>query len=40
MNPHTLHLLMDQQETIIAPMLQSTGAYSNFWCGMDENVRL
>ncbi|XP_014886690.1 procollagen galactosyltransferase 1 [Poecilia latipinna] len=26
--------LMKENKTIIAPMLESRGAYSNFWCGM------
>lgn len=28
--------LINQQQPIIAPMLQSDGLYSNFWCGMTE----
>lgn len=30
--------LMRQNKTIIAPMLESRAAYSNFWCGMTSQV--
>lgn len=33
-NNETLNELIAQQKTIIAPMLESLGAYSNYWCGM------
>eukprot|EP00058_Branchiostoma_floridae_P008205 XP_002593693.1 hypothetical protein BRAFLDRAFT_107673 [Branchiostoma floridae] len=35
-NPRTLKLLIAQNRPIIAPMLESSTAYSNFWCGMTE----
>uniref|UniRef100_A0A8C4F8U1 procollagen galactosyltransferase n=1 Tax=Dicentrarchus labrax TaxID=13489 RepID=A0A8C4F8U1_DICLA len=31
---YILFLLMKENKTIIAPMLESRAAYSNFWCGM------
>ncbi|XP_022122338.2 glycosyltransferase 25 family member [Pieris rapae] len=34
--PLTLKLLINKDLAITAPMLISDGAYSNFWCGMDE----
>ncbi|XP_057716901.1 procollagen galactosyltransferase 1 [Corythoichthys intestinalis] len=33
-NPKVLWSLMSENKTVIAPMLDSRGAYSNFWCGM------
>ncbi|XP_031592411.1 procollagen galactosyltransferase 1 isoform X1 [Oreochromis aureus] len=33
-NSNVLRGLMKQNKTIIAPMLESRAAYSNFWCGM------
>ncbi|XP_060946463.1 procollagen galactosyltransferase 1 [Limanda limanda] len=33
-NPDTVWKLMQENKTIIAPMLESRAAYSNFWCGM------
>ncbi|XP_074835633.1 procollagen galactosyltransferase 1 isoform X2 [Carettochelys insculpta] len=33
-NPDTLGLLMAENKTVVAPMLESRAAYSNFWCGM------
>ncbi|KAM9214388.1 LOW QUALITY PROTEIN: procollagen galactosyltransferase 1, partial [Leptosomus discolor] len=33
-NPDTLGLLMAENKTVVAPMLDSRAAYSNFWCGM------
>ncbi|KAM6289047.1 procollagen galactosyltransferase 1-like, partial [Aegotheles albertisi] len=33
-NPDTLGLLMAENRTVVAPMLESRAAYSNFWCGM------
>ncbi|ETE70994.1 Procollagen galactosyltransferase 1, partial [Ophiophagus hannah] len=33
-NPDTLGLLIAENKTIVAPMLDSRAAYSNFWCGM------
>ncbi|KAJ8390359.1 hypothetical protein AAFF_G00107530 [Aldrovandia affinis] len=33
-NPHVLTLLMAENLTLVAPMLESRNLYSNFWCGM------
>ncbi|KAG8006635.1 Procollagen galactosyltransferase 1, partial [Nibea albiflora] len=33
-DPDVVWKLMKENKTIIAPMLQSRAAYSNFWCGM------
>ncbi|KAG8574408.1 hypothetical protein GDO81_009168 [Engystomops pustulosus] len=33
-NPNTLNLLIAENKTVVAPMLESRAAYSNFWCGM------
>ncbi|KAL6103085.1 colgalt1 [Pungitius sinensis] len=33
-NPDVLWKLMQENKTIVAPMLESRAAYSNFWCGM------
>uniref|UniRef100_A0A8P4FZS8 procollagen galactosyltransferase n=1 Tax=Dicentrarchus labrax TaxID=13489 RepID=A0A8P4FZS8_DICLA len=33
-NPDVLWKLMSENKTIVAPMLESRAAYSNFWCGM------
>uniref|UniRef100_A0A8C2V3S2 procollagen galactosyltransferase n=2 Tax=Chinchilla lanigera TaxID=34839 RepID=A0A8C2V3S2_CHILA len=33
-NPDTLRLLIAENKTVVAPMLDSRAAYSNFWCGM------
>ncbi|XP_049643660.1 procollagen galactosyltransferase 1 [Suncus etruscus] len=33
-NPDTLRLLMAENKTVVAPMLESRAAYANFWCGM------
>ncbi|XP_053707709.1 procollagen galactosyltransferase 1 [Synchiropus splendidus] len=33
-NPNVLWDLIKENKTIIAPMLESRAAYSNFWCGM------
>ncbi|XP_031291463.1 procollagen galactosyltransferase 2 isoform X1 [Camelus dromedarius] len=33
-NPQTLNLMMAENKTIVAPMLESRGLYSNFWCGI------
>ncbi|XP_024919938.1 procollagen galactosyltransferase 1 isoform X2 [Cynoglossus semilaevis] len=33
-NPDVLWKMMKENKTIIAPMLESRAAYSNFWCGM------
>ncbi|XP_076315609.1 procollagen galactosyltransferase 2 [Tachypleus tridentatus] len=35
-NENTLIRLLEQKKTVIAPMLESLGSYSNFWCGMTE----
>ncbi|KAG8436529.1 hypothetical protein GDO86_007583 [Hymenochirus boettgeri] len=33
-NPQTLNLLIKENKTIVAPMLESRTLYSNFWCGI------
>ncbi|KAG7258470.1 hypothetical protein CRUP_015487 [Coryphaenoides rupestris] len=33
-NPDVLWKLIGENKTIVAPMLESRAAYSNFWCGM------
>ncbi|KAJ4925923.1 hypothetical protein JOQ06_008108 [Pogonophryne albipinna] len=33
-NPETLNLLIAENKSAIAPMLDSQGAYSNYWCGI------
>lgn len=37
-NPDVLWMLMKENKTVIAPMLESRAAYSNFWCGMTSQV--
>lgn len=37
-NPDVLWKLMKENKTVIAPMLDSRAAYSNFWCGMSSQV--
>lgn len=39
-NPDVLKKLMSENKTIVAPMLESRAAYSNFWCGMTSQVVL
>ncbi|CAG9770550.1 unnamed protein product [Ceutorhynchus assimilis] len=36
-NPNTLNYLTSKSFTIVAPMVQSVGLYSNFWHGMTED---
>ncbi|NXO39219.1 GT252 galactosyltransferase, partial [Locustella ochotensis] len=33
-NPQTLNLLIAENKTLVAPMLESRSLYSNFWCGI------
>ncbi|KAJ7986895.1 hypothetical protein DPEC_G00333140 [Dallia pectoralis] len=33
-NPETLNLLIAEKKSVVAPMLDSQGAYSNYWCGI------
>ncbi|XP_076008901.1 procollagen galactosyltransferase 2 [Genypterus blacodes] len=33
-NPRVLNLLMAENMTLVAPMLESRSLYSNFWCGI------
>ncbi|XP_031682075.1 procollagen galactosyltransferase 2 [Oncorhynchus kisutch] len=33
-NPETLNLLIAENKSVVAPMLDSQGAYSNYWCGI------
>lgn len=37
-NQDVLWKLMRENKTIVAPMLESRAAYSNFWCGMTSQV--
>lgn len=39
-NPDVLWKLMSENKTIVAPMLESRAAYSNFWCGMTSQVNI
>ncbi|ELK23320.1 Procollagen galactosyltransferase 2 [Myotis davidii] len=39
-NPQTLNLLIAENKTIVAPMLESRGLYSNFWCGITPQASL
>nr|CAB3232784.1 procollagen galactosyltransferase 1 [Phallusia mammillata] len=36
MNPHTLWHLITVDHVVVAPMLNTLGSYSNYWCGQDE----
>lgn len=38
-NADTLNLLIAENKSVIAPMLHSQGAYSNFWCGITPQVK-
>ncbi|KAJ3604977.1 hypothetical protein NHX12_027028 [Muraenolepis orangiensis] len=33
-NPDTLNLMIAENKSVVAPMLDSPGAYSNYWCGI------
>ncbi|NXV78466.1 GT252 galactosyltransferase, partial [Atlantisia rogersi] len=33
-NPQTLDLMIAENKTLVAPMLESRSLYSNFWCGI------
>lgn len=37
-NRDVLWKLIKENKTIVAPMLESRAAYSNFWCGMTSQV--
>uniref|UniRef100_A0A8C7WD78 procollagen galactosyltransferase n=1 Tax=Oncorhynchus mykiss TaxID=8022 RepID=A0A8C7WD78_ONCMY len=37
-NPNVLWKLIKEKKTIVAPMLESRAAYSNFWCGMTSQA--
>lgn len=39
-NPRVLNLLMAENLTLVAPMLESRSLYSNFWCGVTPQVQL
>lgn len=39
-NPRVLNLMMAENLTLVAPMLESRSLYSNFWCGMTPQVQL
>lgn len=38
-NPRVLNLLMAENLTLVAPMLESRSLYSNFWCGITPQVQ-
>ena len=38
LNPNILWHLISDDVTLVAPMFNTLSAYSNFWCGQDENV--
>lgn len=38
-NPRVLNLLMAENLTLVAPMLESRSLYSNFWCGISPQVQ-
>lgn len=38
-NPQVLNLLMAENLTLVAPMLESRSLYSNFWCGITPQVQ-
>lgn len=37
-NPDTLNHMIAENKSVIAPMLDSQGAYSNYWCGITPQV--
>lgn len=37
-NQDVLWKMMKENKTIVAPMMDSRTAYSNFWCGMTSQV--
>ncbi len=39
-NPRVLDLMMAENLTVVAPMLDSRSLYSNFWCGITPQVNL
>ncbi|OBS70483.1 hypothetical protein A6R68_00975 [Neotoma lepida] len=39
-NPQTLTLMIAENKTIVAPMLESRGLYSNFWCGITPQANV
>ncbi|NXC79997.1 GT252 galactosyltransferase, partial [Cercotrichas coryphoeus] len=39
-NPQTLKLLIAENKTLVAPMLESRSLYSNFWCGITPQAEL
>lgn len=39
-NPRVLDLLMAENLTLVAPMMESRSLYSNFWCGVTPQVQL
>ncbi|NWZ97409.1 GT251 galactosyltransferase, partial [Nesospiza acunhae] len=38
-HPDTLAVLVAENRTVVAPMLDSRAAYSNFWCGITPQRR-
>lgn len=39
-NPRVLNIMMAENLTLVAPMLESRSLYSNFWCGITPQVRM
>ncbi|MEQ2178022.1 hypothetical protein GOODEAATRI_009713 [Goodea atripinnis] len=39
-NPQLLNLLIAENLTLVAPMMESRSLYSNFWCGVTPQVQL
>uniref|UniRef100_A0A8B9KRD8 Collagen beta(1-O)galactosyltransferase 2 n=1 Tax=Astyanax mexicanus TaxID=7994 RepID=A0A8B9KRD8_ASTMX len=37
-NPRVLDLMMAENRTLVAPMMESRSLYSNFWCGITPQV--
>lgn len=37
-DPDVLRKMMSENKTVVAPMMESRAAYSNFWCGMTSQV--
>ncbi|KGL76376.1 Procollagen galactosyltransferase 2, partial [Tinamus guttatus] len=39
-NPDTLSLMIAENKTLVAPMLESRSLYSNFWCGITPQAKI
>ncbi|CAM9150631.1 unnamed protein product, partial [Bubo scandiacus] len=38
-NPQTLNLMIAENKTLVAPVLESRSLYCNFWCGITPQAR-